>query len=112
MLYHVTYHVMMLKLLDAELEGIFFVGGVLLTTTWPFALLSVIDGPTGRPLVSAAIAGLYDCIVAILESMDGDCAYSRFKLLHPCLGQTTSPKTSLLAAHKQWTQRRDRADTK
>ena len=101
MSYHVTYRVMMLKLLDAELDGIFFVGGFLLTTTWPFALPSVIDGPTARPLVSAAIAGLCGCIVAILESMDGNCAYFRFKLLHPCSGQTTCSKASLLAAHKQ-----------
>ena len=103
---------MMLKLLDAGLDGIFFVGGFLLTTTWPFALPSVFDESTGRPLVSAAIAGLYGCIAMILESMDGNCAYSRFELLHPCSGQTTCPKTSLLAAHKQWAQRRDGADTK
>lgn len=96
MSYHVTYRVMMLKLLDADPDGLFFVGGVLPTTTWPFALPSVIDGSTGRPFVSAAIAGLYGCIVVILESMDGDCAYSRFELLHPCLGQTTCPKMSLL----------------
>ena len=70
MLYHVTYRVMMLKLLDADPDGVFFVGGVLLTTTWPFGLPSVMEGSTGRPLVSAAIAGLYGCIVVILENMD------------------------------------------
>ena len=86
----------MLKLLDADPDGVFFVDGLLLTTTWPFALPPVIDGSTNRPLVSAAIAGLYGCIVLIFESMDGNCAYSRFELLHPCLGQTTCPKTSLL----------------
>ena len=62
---------MMLKVLDAGLDGIFFVGGLLLTTTWPFALPSVIDESTGRPFVSAAIAGLYGCIAMVLESMDG-----------------------------------------
>ena len=111
MSYHVTYRVMMLKVLDAGLDGIFFVGGLLLTTTWPFALPSVIDESTGRPLVSAAIAGLYGCIAMVLESMDEIVPIPGLSS-YPCSGQTTCPKTSLLAAHKKWAQRRDGADTK
>ncbi len=95
----------MLKLLDADPDGVSFVGGVLLTTTWPFGLPSVIDESIGRPLVSAAIAGLYGRIVVMLDSIDRNCVYSRFELLHSCLGQTTCSKTSLLVAHKQWAQK-------
>ena len=69
----IAYRAMMLKLLDADPDGVFFVGGVLLTTTWPFGLPSVIDESIGRPLDSAAIAGLYGCIVLTLESMDRNC---------------------------------------
>ena len=97
-MYLVTDRVTILKLLDADRDGIFFVDGVLLTTTWPFGLPSVIDGSTGRPLVSAAIADLCGCIAVILENMDRNCVYSRFELQHSCLGQTTCPKTSLLVA--------------
>ena len=101
MSYHVTYRVMMLKLLDAGLDGIFFVGGFLLTTTWPFALPSVIDESTGRPLVSAAIAGLYGCIAMVLESMDGTVpipglsSYTRARVRRPVPRRHASLLTKL-----------------
>ena len=87
---------MILKLLDADRDGIFFVGGDLLTTTWPFGLPSVPDGSTGRPFVPAAIAGLCGCIAVILENMDRNCVCSRSELQLQHLGQTTCPRTSLL----------------
>ena len=87
---------MILKLLDADRDGVFLVDGVLLTTTWPFGLPSALDGFTGRPFVSAAIAGLCGCIAVILENMDRNCVYPRFELPPLYLGQTTYPTTSLL----------------
>ena len=66
-----------LKLLPANPGIDLFPAGALFPTTRPFGLPFVIIGSIGRPFVSAAIAGLWGCIEAMLESMDGDC---RFKL--------------------------------
>ena len=71
----ITDLVIKLKLLPANPGIDLFPAGALFPTTWPFGL--PFNGSIGRPFVSAAIAGLWGCIEAMLESMRGNC---RFKL--------------------------------
>ena len=95
---------MILKLLDADRDGIFFVDGVLLTTTWPFGLPSVIDGSTGRPLVSAAIAGLCGCIAVILENMDRIMSIPNLSSNTRAWVRRPVPRRHC-SLHKQWAQK-------
>lgn len=76
----ITHLEIKLKLLPAKLRVDFFPAGARLPTTWPFGLPFAFSGSIGRPFVSAAMAGLCGCIVAMLESMGGNC---RFKHSEP-----------------------------
>ena len=66
----VTYRAIMLKLLATNPGGVVFLAGPFFFTIYPFGFSLVFDGSIGRPLVSAAIAGLSGCIAAMLESIE------------------------------------------